>query len=45
MDGRKTTIRGEIARADGRVTVEADGLFILPSFLADRLDEAQRYRD
>jgi acyl-coenzyme A thioesterase PaaI-like protein len=45
VDGRKTTIRGEIARADGRVTVEADGLFILPSFLADRLDEAQRYRD
>jgi acyl-coenzyme A thioesterase PaaI-like protein len=44
-DGRKTTIRGEIARADGRVTVEASGLFILPGFLADRLDEAQRYRD
>jgi acyl-coenzyme A thioesterase PaaI-like protein len=43
--GRKTTIRGEIARADGRVTVEASGLFVLPSFLAEKLDEAQRYRD
>ena len=44
-DGRKTTIRGEIARADGRVTVEASGLFVLPSFLAEKLEEAQRYRD
>ena len=44
-EGRKTTIRGEIARADGRVTVEASGLFILPSFLAEQLEEAQRYRD
>lgn len=45
VDGRKTTIRGDIARADGRVCVEASGLFILPSFLADQVDEAQRYRD
>jgi acyl-coenzyme A thioesterase PaaI-like protein len=44
-EGRKTTIAGEIARADGRVCVEASGLFILPSFLAEQLDEAQRYRD
>ena len=44
-DGRKTTVHGEIARADGRVTVEASGLFILPSFLAEQVDEAQRYRD
>ena len=44
-DGRKTTIRGEITRADGRVCVEATGLFILPSFLAEQYDEAQRYRD
>ncbi|MDQ4007976.1 MAG: PaaI family thioesterase [Actinomycetota bacterium] len=45
VDGRKTTIRGEIARADGRVCVEASGLFILPSFLAEQVEEAQRYRD
>jgi acyl-coenzyme A thioesterase PaaI-like protein len=45
VDGRKTTIAGEVARTDGRVTVEASGLFILPSFLADQMDEAQRYRD
>jgi acyl-coenzyme A thioesterase PaaI-like protein len=45
VDGRKTTIRGEIARADGRVCVEASGLFILPSFLAEQAEEAQRYRD
>jgi acyl-coenzyme A thioesterase PaaI-like protein len=45
VDGRKTTIRGEISRADGRVTVQASGLFILPAFLAERRDEAQRYRD
>jgi acyl-coenzyme A thioesterase PaaI-like protein len=45
VDGRKTTLRGEIARADGRVCVEASGLFILPSFLAEQVDEAQRYRD
>jgi len=45
VDGRKTAIRGEIARADGRVCVEASGLFILPSFLADQMEEAQRYRD
>jgi acyl-coenzyme A thioesterase PaaI-like protein len=44
-EGRKTRIRGEIARADGRVCVEASGLFILPSFLAKQVDEAQRYRD
>jgi len=44
-EGRKTTVRGEIARADGRVTVEASGLFVLPSFLAEQLEEAQRYRD
>jgi acyl-coenzyme A thioesterase PaaI-like protein len=45
VDGRKTTIRGEIARTDGRVCVEASGLFILPSFLAEQAEEAQRYRD
>ncbi len=45
VDGRKTTMRGEIARADGRVCVEASGLFILPGFLADQVEEAQRYRD
>jgi acyl-coenzyme A thioesterase PaaI-like protein len=44
-DGRKTTISGEIARADGRVCVEASGLFILPGHLVERLDEAMRYRD
>jgi acyl-coenzyme A thioesterase PaaI-like protein len=44
-DGRKTTINGHLARADGRVTVEATGLFIMPSFLVDQAEEAQVYRD
>ncbi|QIK68189.1 PaaI family thioesterase [Nocardioides sp. HDW12B] len=34
-EGRKSVVRGEIRDPDGRVTVEAEGLFVLPSWAAE----------
>lgn len=34
-EGRKAVVKGELRDADGQVTVEAEGLFILPSWASD----------
>jgi hypothetical protein len=35
--GIKTTVKGELRDADGEVTVEAEGLFILPRWAREQL--------
>ena len=42
--GRKTTVRGHIKDADGQVTVEAEGLFILPSWATEHPEWKPRGR-
>ena len=41
-DGRKTVARGEIRDPDGNVTVEAEGLFILPRWATDHPEWKRR---
>jgi acyl-coenzyme A thioesterase PaaI-like protein len=38
-DGIKTIVKGELRRADGTVTVTAEGIFILPKWARDQLAE------
>jgi len=39
--GRKTLVRGDLRDAHGAVTVEAEGLFITPTFALDALAQPQ----
>jgi acyl-coenzyme A thioesterase PaaI-like protein len=41
IDGVKTIVKGELRRADGEVTVNAEGIFILPRWAREALDEHQ----
>jgi acyl-coenzyme A thioesterase PaaI-like protein len=43
-EGRKAIVKGELRDAEGRVTVEAEGLFILPSWAADLPEFKARQR-
>jgi acyl-coenzyme A thioesterase PaaI-like protein len=43
-EGRKAIVKGELRDADGQVTVEAEGLFILPSWAADLPEFRARQR-
>ena len=43
-EGRKSVVRGELRDADGGVTVEAEGLFILPSWATDLPEFRARQR-
>jgi acyl-coenzyme A thioesterase PaaI-like protein len=43
-EGRKAIVKGEIRDADGQVTVEAEGLFILPSWASDLPEFKARQR-
>jgi hypothetical protein len=38
-DGIKTIVKGELRRADGTVTVTAEGIFILPKWAREQLAE------
>ncbi len=40
VEGVKTIIQGELRDADGRVTVEAEGVFILPQWAREQVAEA-----
>ena len=42
VDGIKTTVKGHILDADGNPTVEAEGLFILPRWAREAIDESKR---
>ncbi len=42
VEGVKTHIKGHLKDRDGRVTVEAEGLFILPRWARDQLDSWPR---
>lgn len=41
VDGHKTTVRGHILGPDGRPTVEAEGLFILPRWAREAMARAK----
>jgi acyl-coenzyme A thioesterase PaaI-like protein len=41
-DGVKTTVRGHLKDADGRPTVEAEGLFILPRWAREAMAESKQ---
>jgi acyl-coenzyme A thioesterase PaaI-like protein len=43
-EGRKATVRGELRAPDGQVTVEAEGLFILPAWATDLPEFRARQR-
>ncbi len=43
-EGRKAVVRGELRTADGQVTVEAEGLFILPAWATDLPEFRARQR-
>ncbi len=42
VDGVKTIVKGELRRADGETTVRAEGVFILPRWARDALEEHHR---
>ncbi len=41
-DGRKSTVKGHLKDADGKVTVEAEGLFILPKWATEHPEWTSR---
>ena len=44
VDGAKTIGKGELRRADGETTVRAEGVFILPRWAREALEEHHRKR-
>ncbi len=42
VDGVKTLVKGELRRADGDTTVRAEGIFILPRWAREALEEHHR---
>ncbi|MET0999481.1 MAG: PaaI family thioesterase [Marmoricola sp.] len=42
VDGVKTIVKGELRRADGEKTVSAEGIFILPRWAREALEEHQQ---
>jgi acyl-coenzyme A thioesterase PaaI-like protein len=42
VDGVKTIVKGELRRADGETTVRAEGIFILPRWAREALEEHQQ---
>jgi acyl-coenzyme A thioesterase PaaI-like protein len=42
VDGVKTVVKGELRRADGEATVRAEGIFILPRWARQALEEHHR---
>ena len=45
VDGHKTTVKGHICDADGRPTVEAEGLFILPRWAREAMAASRERPD
>ena len=39
VDGVKTIVKGVMRRADGETTAEAEGIFILPRWAREAIDE------